>query len=165
MFKKFILCSVLFTILSFVPLAAQELAGFLNLNLGESSLAANIKLTEAGWQKEEMFKNIIEYKKEDAAIYGIPISCIDLKFNHDKLAMMTIYFNLKEDAEEADFSTIKDKAVFENGYVFNTESGSLKDKNYRSTYLKRRKMLVINNVTMTDLNLQVSISDIDLLLN
>ena len=165
MFKKFILCSVLFTLISFVPLAAQELSGFINLNLGESSLAADVKLTEAGWQKQEMFKNIIEYKKEDASLYGIPVSCIDLKFNHDKLAMMTIYFNLKAETEKTDFSTIKDKAVYENGYVFNTESGSLKDKNYRSTYLKRRKMLVINNVAMTDLNLQVSISDIDLLLN
>ena len=165
MFKKSILCSVLFTFLSLMPLAAQELSGFLNLNLGESSLAVDIKLKEAGWQKEEMFKNIIEYKKEGATLYGIPVSCLDLKFNHDKLAMMTLYFNIGDENGVSDFATIKDKAVFENGYVFTTESGSLNDKTYKSTYLKRRKMLVINNIKMTDINFLVSVSDIDLLLN
>ena len=146
-------------------LTAQEISGFINLNLGESSVAADIKLTEAGWQKEEMFKNVIEYKKEGAVLYGYPISCIDLKFNHDKLAMLTLYFNINEASLESDCNAIKDKAVFENGYVFNTESGKLKDKNYRSTYVKRRKMLVINNTVMTNINFQLSVSDIDLLLN
>lgn len=162
---KKVLLSAVFLFLGIFSLSAQEFSGFLNIYVGDSSESVEAKLLEDGWQKQEMFKDIIEYYKEGAELYGFPIACMDVKFNQGKLAMMTLYFNVKEENGVTDFNTLRDKAVYNNGYVLTKETGSFDDSNYHSTYIKRRKMLVINNTTMTDINFLISVSDIDLLLN
>ena len=149
-----------------IPLYAKDFTGLFDVSLGNSSHTVENKLAMFGWHRESEFKNINEFKKDGADLYGYPVNCIDLKFNNDKLSMITVYFNIDSELEDKIqvFSDIQGKIVSEYEFVLNNEKGSFSESNYRGTFTNNRKMLVVGNPNVSDSNFMVSITDIDLLL-
>lgn len=163
--KKLFLSVFISVFVFFSPLFAEEFSGVFNISLGENFNSVEAKLTESGWEKEQMFKNVNEYKNPDAKLYDFPLYCLDLKFNHDKLAMIIMYFNMDSESEGDSFSAVLDKFVSTYGFTVYSESGNFDERTYKSTLLNNRKMMVVSNPEVTGANIQVSVADIDLLLN
>lgn len=161
--RKHIAGLFLFFFIFTAQIFSEELVGVCNLFLGESTDIIETKLEQDEWKKMDLFKNVIEYTNEKAELYNYPISCIDLKYNHDKLALITMYFNVEND--DYKFSLATEKLIASYGFKFQSETGKHEDKSYKKTLTSGRKMLVISDADVTGVNNQISIMDLDLLLN
>lgn len=162
---KRLFLTVLISVFAFItPLFAEEFSGIFNISLGDKFSSVEAKLTEDGWEKEELFKNVNEYKNSNAKLYDFPVYCIDLKFNHDKLAMIVMYFNMDAETDGDSFSEVLDKFVSAYDFAVYNEAGNFDERTYKSTLLNNRKMMVVSNPEVTGANIQVSVADIDLLL-
>ena len=162
--KRFILGATLALTIFITPLFSKDFTGLFDIVLGETPDAAQETLAHFGWQKEENFKNINEYKKEGAELYGYPVNCINIKFTNDKLSMITVYFNISDNKIET-YNSIKEKLITDYEFKLNKENGVLEKNNYFGTFVSKRKVLVISNPSVSDSDFMISVSDIDLLLD
>lgn len=164
MSKRIIFGAALALAVFITPLFSKDFTGLFDVVLGDTPASAQDTLAHFGWQKEENFKSINEYKKEEAELYGFLVNCINLKFTNDKLSMITVYFNTPENKIET-YNTIKDNLLADYEFVVNKETGSLEKSDYFGTFVSKRKVLVISNPSVSDSDFMISVSDIDLLLD
>ena len=161
--KIFLIAALALTVFS-TPLFSKDFTGLFDVVLGDTPAATQEKLAYFGWQKEENFKSINEYKKAEAELYGFLVNCINLKFTNDKLAMITVYFNIPGNKVET-YSTIKDNLPADYEFNLNKETGSFEKNDYFGTFVSKRKVLVVSNPSVSDSDFMISVSDIDLLLD
>jgi hypothetical protein len=164
MSKRIFLGAALALAVFITPLFSKDFTGLFDVVLGDTPASTQDTLAHFGWQKEENFKSINEYKKEKAELYGFLVNCINLKFTNDKLSMITVYFNTPENKIET-YNTIKDNLLADYEFVVNKETGSLEKSDYFGTFVSKRKVLVISNPSVSDSDFMISVSDIDLLLD